>query len=86
MGFIAAAPVYRLTPLIDEKTGWLKQDTLNFSQFWGLGSPRSRGQPIWFLVKALFWFVDSHLLCVLMQWKAEKSSFSCLLQKHASCL
>lgn len=42
---------------------WLKQQEFIFSQFWKLGSTRSRDQPVQFLVRALFWvctWLSSH--------------------------
>lgn len=51
--------------------GWLKQQTYLF-QFWRLGSPKLRGQQMWFLVKTLFlvctWSSSPY---VFTGWKTE---------------
>ena len=53
-------------------TGWLKPP-IYFSQFWRLRSPPSGCQYDPVLVRTLFWFAESHLLCpVLSSQEGEK--------------
>ena len=61
---------------------WVARATnVHFSQFWRLGSPRSRCRPIWLLVRALLVCRWQPSCCVLTWWR-DRSCFSCLFKNN----
>ena len=57
-------------------TGWFQQQKLMFSQFWKLGSSKSRGGQSQFLAKRSFWLADDCLLAMSSQGRERGGKLS----------